>query len=508
MPVRLTSAAVVGLRAEPIDVELDAVAGLHVFHLVGLADKAVGESRERIAAAIRNSGAQPPDRLNLKVTVNLAPADLKKEGAAYDLAIAAAFLAASDQLRPQHALEHMLFVGELALDGAVRPVNGVLAVSQMAKARGFSELFVPAGNAREAALVSGLNVRPVSNLLSLIAHLEGTAEIAPQPQTSPQPIAGGTTIDLADIRGQESAKRALEIAAAGGHNLLLTGPPGTGKTLLAKALAGILPELTAEEVLETTTIASVAGVLDPGAGVVQTRPFRSPHHTASEAALIGGGTNPKPGEISLAHRGVLFLDELAEFPRHVLETLRQPIEEGTMTVSRSQGRATFPARFTLVAAMNPCPCGNLTHPSLACTCPPAAVARYRRKLSGPLLDRIDLVADVPPVDIAQLGDEPSAPLSQSVRTRITAARTFGSERNRAFGVSLNSELPFAKLRAAASLEAPAEAFVRQAAVKLSLSARAYHRLLKVSRTIADLEAAERVKERHVSEALQYRIRVE
>ncbi|MBI3304759.1 YifB family Mg chelatase-like AAA ATPase [Candidatus Parcubacteria bacterium] len=508
MPVRLTSAAVVGLRAEPIDVELDAVAGLHVFHLVGLADKAVGESRERIAAAIRNSGAQPPDRLNLKVTVNLAPADLKKEGSAYDLAIATAFLVASDQLRPQRSLEHTLFVGELALDGAVRPISGVLAVSQMAKAHGFDDLFVPTGNAREAALVEGLNIRPVPSLQSLIAHLEGTAEIAPQPQTFPQSTAGGPTIDLADIRGQESAKRALEIAAAGGHNLLFTGPPGTGKTLLAKALAGILPELTAEEVLETTTIASVAGILDPGVGVVQTRPFRSPHHTASEAALIGGGTNPKPGEISLAHRGVLFLDELAEFPRHVLETLRQPIEEGTMTVSRSQGRAIFPARFTLVAAMNPCPCGNLTHPSLACTCPPAAVMRYRRKLSGPLLDRIDLVADVPPVDIAQLESAPNAPRSQSVRARITAARAFGLERNRAFGVGLNSALPFAKLRAASRLEAAADAFVRQAAAKLALSARAYHRLLKVSRTIADLEAAERVGEQHVSEALQYRLRNE
>ncbi len=506
--VKLASAAVVGLTAQPIDVELDAVPGLHVFHLVGLADKAVGESRERIAAAIRHSGAQSPERLNLRVTVNLAPADLRKEGAAYDLAIAVAFLIASSQLRPAADPGNAVFVGELGLDGTLRPVTGVLAISRMARERGFTELLVPEANAREAALVPGITVRAAPTLAAVIRHLEATDPLPLQPATHVEPREHKTDLDFADIRGQETAKRALEIAAAGGHNALLTGPPGTGKTLLARAFVGVLPALTTDETLEATVIASVAGTLDPEQGVVTARPFRAPHHTASEVALIGGGQNPKPGEISLAHLGVLFLDELAEFPRHVLETLRQPLEEGRMTVARSHGRVTFPARFTLVAAMNPCPCGNLTHPTVACVCPPAAVLRYRRKLSGPLLDRIDLVVDVPPVDIALLAGAPTGSTSAEIRQRISRARELQYDRNQRFGVRLNSELPFAKLKMAAGLTADAEAFLRGAAAKYTLSARAYHRLIKVSRTVADLLGSERVEQSHVTEAVQYRFRTD
>ncbi len=506
--VKLTSAAVVGLEAQPIAVELDAVPGLHAFHLVGLADKAVGESRERIASAIRHSGAQSPERLNLRVTVNLAPADLRKEGASYDLAIAVAFMIASEQLRPAANLERTILVGELGLDGTLRPITGALAASCMARERGFTELIVPQANAREAALVPEVTVRPATTLATVIAHIEATNALPQQPPTVVSPDQSSVELDFADIRGQETAKRALEIAAAGGHNTLLTGPPGTGKTLLARALAGILPALTTDEALEATIIASVAGSLDQATGVVVNRPFRAPHHTASEVALIGGGTNPKPGEITLAHHGVLFLDELAEFPRHVLETMRQPLEEGYMTVARSHGRVTFPADFTLVAAMNPCPCGNLTHPTVACTCPPAAVARYRRKLSGPLLDRIDLVADVPPVNISLLAGAATGKSSAVFKQNVNRTRKIQMERNQRFGVELNSALPFAKLKEATQATADAEKFLRGAAAKYALSARAYHRVLKVSRTIADLEGAEQVRERDVSEAIQYRFRNE
>ena len=405
-PAKVFSAATLGLDCLPIEVEVDMSPGLYNFQIVGLPDAAVNESKERVSSAIKNSGASPPHHTNRRVIVNLAPADIKKEGPAYDLPVAVAFLLASDQLLATE-IASKIFVGELSLEGKLRPISGVLSIALMARERGFKEIFVPKANAAEAAMVKEIKVFGLDSLEQLFLHLEQKELLEPQPATELNFVfdAADSGTDMAYIRGQEHAKRALEIAAAGHHNILMAGPPGTGKTLLARTLPTILPPLSFEEALEVTKIFSIAGRLNQEKPVLTARPFRSPHHTASAVALVGGGNHPKPGEITLAHRGVLFLDELPEFHRDVLEALRQPLEDGVITVSRASGAIEFPAQFMLVAAMNPCPCGHATNPEKHCICSPALVSRYKRRISGPLLDRIDLHIDVPAIKYDKLASE-------------------------------------------------------------------------------------------------------
>jgi len=502
MPHAIFSAQVTGLDAVPIRIEIDIAPGLHLFTLVGLADKEVQESRERISAAIKNIGALPPHKKSQRVIVNLAPADLKKEGPAFDLPIALGYLLASSQANFDPAGK--LFIGELGLDGAVRPVRGALAIATLAKAAGFRELYVPAGNGKEAAFVPGIEVREVPNLTSCLDHLENRAKISPQERTILEEVSANTEYDLADIRGQESAKRALEIAAAGGHNILFSGPPGTGKTLLARALPSILPPLSLEEAIEVTKIYSVAGLTRGEAPVSAHRPFRNPHHTASNASIIGGGTNPRPGEISLAHRGVLFLDEFPEFQRPVLEALREPLEERRVTVSRMQGVVTYPADFILAASMNPCPCGNLGNPKIGCLCSSGAIMKYQRRISGPLLDRIDLHITVPNLTYEKLESGPAGEPSSKVRERVAKARKIQDSRFKNEDILKNSEMPVRLVKAHARPDAEASAILRTAVEKYALSARGYHRLLKVARTIADLAGSAGIAASHILEGLHYR----
>jgi len=489
-----------GLECVPVTVEVDINKGQTNFNIVGLADTSIKEAKDRIHSALKNSGFSYP--FNFRILVNLAPADINKEGAAYDLPMAAGIIAISNDWMID--LDDALIVGELALDGGVRHVTGILPLALFAREHGLRRLFVPEADALEASLVEGVEVYPVKNLITLISHLTGGVLIEPFKKSATWNAAAAPVyeMDLAFIKGQEFAKRALEIAASGAHNIIMSGPPGSGKTLLARTLPSILPRLDAEEALEVTKIYSVAGLLHEG--VITTRPFRSPHHTASGAALVGGGRIPRPGEISLAHRGVLFLDEFPEFPRFVIESLRQPLEDGIITVARAQGTVVFPARFILVASQNPCPCGYATDPDQACACSPLQLVRYQKKISGPLLDRIDLHIEVPRVKFDKLSSDELAESSEKVRERVEAARAIQTERFAGKPIYANSEMRQAEIREFCKLDEPSVDLLRAAVTQMHLSARAYNRILKLGRTIADLGKSADIKIEHLAEALQFR----
>ena len=502
---KVFSAANIGLDCQPIEVEVDMTPGLHSFQIVGLPDTAVNEAKERVSSAVKNSSALPPHHSQRRVIVNLAPADIKKEGPAYDLPIAIAYLLASEQLLAME-LENKIFVGELSLEGKLRPISGVLPIALMARDKGFKTLFVPQANATEAALIKEIEVFGISSLEELIFHLE-------QKETLQPTISDGISFldesldadfDLAYVKGQEHAKRALEIAAAGHHNILMTGSPGAGKTLLARTLPTILPPLSFEEALEVTKIFSIAGRLNSKKPIIAAPPFRSPHHTASSAALVGGGNHPKPGEITLAHRGVLFLDEFPEFHRDVLESLRQPLEDGLITVSRASGSLTFPARFMLVASMNPCPCGYLYDSAKQCTCSPSQINRYKRRISGPLMDRIDIHIEVPTVKYEKLAGDKEGDESKTIRERVKKARVIQHQRFLGEKAKTNSEMGLKQIKKHCQLDSPGQEILKNAVNNLHLSARSYHRVLKLARTIADLASSEKIEPGHLAEALQYR----
>ena len=507
MLAKVWSAAIVGLDAVPIEVEVDiASQGLPAFNIVGLPDKAVEEARERVRSALKNSGADFPAK---RITVNLAPADLPKEGPSYDLPIAVGILIASGQL--QTDTTKSLFMGELALDGRVRHTNGVLPIALLARERHIDDIFVPESNATEASYIAGIHIFPVDNLGKLYLHLSGQSQIVEKSYT---PIDEKISLnhfeyDMKDIKGQEKAKRAMEIAAAGSHNLLFKGPPGAGKTLLARTAPSILPFPTFSEMLEITKIYSISGLLN-GEGVMSHRPFRAPHHTTSHVGLIGGGAIPRPGEVSLSHRGILFLDEFPEFPRPVLEALRQPLEDGTVAISRAQGRVSFPARFMLIAAQNPCPCGYLGDNLHECTCSPSQIIHYQKKLSGPLLDRIDIHVDIPAVKTEKLTakDTENNETSETIRGRVQKARDMQTVRFQGTTLSSNADMTSKDIKLFCDLSDECINLLRMAVDKLHLSARSYYRTIKVARTIADLEGSEKISKDHLAEALQYRPRQE
>ncbi len=499
MFARVLSGTPFGVDAVLVEVQCDISPGIPGLSIVGLPDKEVSEARERIRSALKNSGLPFPD---LRVTVNLAPADLRKEGVGLDLPLAVALLGAMGEI-PQERLDGFLFLGELSLDGKLRPVRGVLPVALKAKEEGIERIVVSEESAPEAALVEGISVYPVPDLISAYEFLTGSREISPLPHRIPETEGPRTWLDMALVKGQIHARRALEIAAAGGHNLIMVGPPGTGKSLLARCLPGILPPLSLEEALEVTRIYSAAGLLPSGTVLLRERPFRAPHHTISYAGMVGGGAGvPVPGEITLAHLGVLFLDELPEFDRKVLEALRQPLEDRVITITRAGVSVTFPASFTLVGAMNPCPCGYLGDPHHACKCRPFEIQRYWKKLSGPFLDRIDLYVKVPRLSREELLGEGGGEPSASVRERVQAARELQRERFKA--PKTNAEMNLREVKRYCRLSPEASSILSRAIDHYGLSARAYSRVLKVSRTIADLEGSDIIRPEHVAEALQYR----
>lgn len=503
MLAKIVSCTVYGIDGILVSVEVDIAAGLPSFAMVGLPDASVREARDRVVAAIRNSGFDFPVR---KVTVNLAPADIKKEGSAFDLPIAVGILAAAEQIQKRH-LEDWCLVGELALEGALRPVRGILSIAMEVQTKKMKGLILPMANLKEASAVKGLQLFAAKNLKEVIEFLnsETLPKISMPDGEQPADFKEHYEFDFADVKGQQFAKRALEVAASGMHNLLMIGPPGSGKTMLSRRIPSILPPISFDEAIETTKIHSVVGLVSPEKGLISTRPFRNPHHTISDIALIGGGQHPRPGEVSLAHNGVLFLDELPEFHRNVLEVLRQPLESRSIVVARAKETITFPANFMLVAAMNPCPCGFFGHPARECVCTPYQIQKYMAKISGPLLDRIDIHLEVPALKIEELtADATPQEHSIQIRSRVLKAREIQKERFRGTKIYANSQMNAKQTKKFCELDAEGKTLLRSAIERLGLSARAYDRILKVSRTIADLAGSEKIQIPHLAEAIQYR----